>query len=102
GLPATKFWDELTTHRCVIVVAKAVADDQRAAFGLAQRILEFVALVRWIDVDQNRADLRRGELNDRPLGAIGGPDADALAFVDSQRGQCSSGAYGFGVQLRVS
>ena len=42
-----------------------------------------------VDVDQNRADLAGGKLGDRPLGAVGRPDADPFPLGDAQGQQRS-------------
>ena len=54
---------------------------------MRHRELELVGAVRRVDVDEDRADASAGELEDRPFRAVGGPDADSIAFLDSEREQ---------------
>jgi small subunit ribosomal protein S1 len=43
-----------------------------------------VRAVRRVDVDQDRAELRRPVLDEDPLGAVGRPDADPVALLDAE------------------
>ena len=61
--------------------------DQRLALDLVHRVLELGAPVGRVDVDQDQARLGGGELGQRPFGAVGRPDADAIAALQPQRQQ---------------
>src|SRR4029450_7620986 len=59
-------------------------DHEPRAAGLAERVLHLVQPIARVDIDEDRADLARGELRDRPLGAGRGPAADPLALLDPE------------------
>jgi len=69
--------------------------------ALFQRIRRFGGAIGGIDVDQDRADLRRGELGHDPLERVGRPDAHPIAVVHAERHQAASEAVGQRVQLGV-
>ena len=56
--------------------------DQHPAAGLAQHVLELGRPVGRVDVDQDDPGLGRRVLDERPLGAVRAPDADAVAGLD--------------------
>jgi hypothetical protein len=62
---------------------------------------EFVGAVRRVDRHQDRADLRGGVLQDRPLRAVRSPDADPVALVDAQPEQPVRERQHVVVQLRI-
>ncbi len=55
--------------------------------GLVEHELQLVGAVRRVDVDQDDADLRRGVLDERPLGDVRRPDADPVALGQPRREQ---------------
>ena len=86
GAPAL----DLGEHGAVVGLAKPGGQDQEAGAGLVERVLELARPVRRVDVDQDRAHRRGRVLHDHPLVAIGGPDADAVAFLHTARHQAAS------------
>lgn len=66
--------------------------DHQAHSGLFDDELEFVAAVGGVDVDEDRSDLRRGILHERPFADVLRPDADPVALLHSTfekaDGQC--------------
>ena len=85
----------------VVGVLEPGREDQDGAAGLVQRVLELVAPVRRVDVDEDRADLRGRELHDHPLGAVRRPDPDPVASDDAGREQAASAAVDLGAELCV-
>ena len=69
----------------IVVVAVSRREDQRPAAGFLDRIVEFVRAVGGIDVDQDEAGERRAELRQHPFARVGRPDADAVAFLETER-----------------
>ena len=70
------------------VVAGLVARPRRPAGDMPdclQHVRQLVGAVGRVDVDQDRADLRRGVLDEHPLGAVRRPDADPVALGDRRR-----------------
>ncbi|MNG04896.1 hypothetical protein D3C84_880610 [compost metagenome] len=57
------------------------------AAGLLEHVFEFGAAVGRVDVDQDHADFRRGNLRDAPLGAVWSPDAQPVTGLQTQRQQ---------------
>ncbi len=82
----------LLDHARVVARLELRGGDQCRDAGLAQHVLEFVAAVGGVDVDEDGADLGRRVLGERPLGAVGRPDADAVARrdvgVEQGQGKC--------------
>ena len=74
----------LVQHRSVRGLAEAAGQEQAADAGLIEDVFQLVGLVGGIDVDQDGADARRGVLDDDPLVAVGGPDADAVARLHAE------------------
>jgi hypothetical protein len=79
-----------------------VRQHEVTATGLVQRVLEFRRLIARIDVDQNRTEFAGRELSERPFGAIGRPDADALSFRNAERHQRARQFVYPAAELRVS
>ena len=79
-------------HGDVVGLAEPFGQEQQADAGLAQGVLQLGGLVGRVDVDQDGADARGGELDDDPLVAVGGPDADAVAVVDALGEQAAGAA----------
>jgi hypothetical protein len=80
---------ELGSERAqhVHIVARLVAagEDQRLAADLVERVFKLGDAISRIDVDQDGTDACSTELHIKPLGAIGRPDADAIATADAER-----------------
>ena len=75
--------------------------DEHPHAGLAERVRELARPVRRVDVDEDRADTRGGELQQRPLDAGRRPDADPVALLDAD-GQAGRGRrLDFRVELPV-
>ena len=79
----------------VVSVAEAAGQDEDRDARLPQRVLELAQPIRGIDVDENRAGLRRGVLQDEPLRAVRAPDPDAVARLDAERQQSAGNALDF-------
>ena len=73
----------LVDHRRVVAGLERAGGDQHPAAGLAQRVLELARAVGRVDVDEDDPGLRGGELGQHPLGAVGRPDADAVALLEA-------------------
>ncbi len=79
----------IVEHRRVVGALERRRREHRAHRRLVQRVLQLVGPVCGIDVDQDRADLRGGVLDHRPLRAVRRPDPDAvprLGAAFDQRG----------------
>ena len=74
-------------HRGVVGCPEGGSGHQQADARLVDHVREFVGAVRRVDRHQDRADLRGGVLQDRPLRAVRRPDADPIALVDAQPDQ---------------
>ena len=66
-------------HRGVVRGLERRRRDQRAAAGLAQRVLQLGRAVGGVDVDQHDPGLRGRVLDEHPLGAVGAPDPQPVA-----------------------
>ena len=93
--------DELVDHAHVVGGAEAADENQGGELGLLQQVGQLVGAVGGVDVDQDGADLGGGELGQHPLGVVGGPDADVLAFLDADGHQAAGDALHLGVELAV-
>ena len=91
----------LLDHRPVVAGLELLRADQQGHAGLATREGQLVAAVGRVDVDQDRAHLRGGVLQQDPLGAVGRPDAHPVARRDPGRDQAAGQRVGIGVQPRV-
>ena len=76
-------------------------DDHHPDAGLAQHVGQLVRAVRRVDVDQDRADLRRRVLGQHPLRAVRRPDADPVTLGDAGTDQPAREAVDLGTQLGV-
>ncbi len=76
---------DLLDHRGVVAGLERRRGHDHPDAGLAQHVPQLVRPVGGVDVDEDRADLRRGELDDDPLGAVRRPDADPVALLDARR-----------------
>ena len=82
GVPISTTWrssravrPHLLDHRGVVGGLEAGRGDEHRDPGLVEHELQLVGAVGRVDVDQDRADLGRGELHQRPLGHVRRPDA---------------------------
>ena len=75
---------QLGQHLDVVGVAEAAGRDEDRDARLPQGVLELAQAIRRIDVDENRAGLRRRVLRDHPLRAVRAPDPDAIARLDAE------------------
>ena len=75
--------------------------DQQPHPGLVDDERQLVAAIGRVDVDEDRADLRRGVLDQHPLGAVRRPDPDPVALLDPHREQATSDPVDVVVQLAV-
>ena len=66
-----------------------VPQEQRLHPRPRQRELQFVRAVGWVHVHQRRARPRAAHVHHDPLGAVGGPQANAVAAPNAQRPQSS-------------
>ena len=73
----------LLDHRRVVAGPERRGGDDHPDPGLAEDVLQLVGPVGRVDVDEDRAHLGRGELDDDPLRAVGGPDPDPVALLDA-------------------
>ena len=70
--------DHLVDHRAVVAGLERLRRHEQLHTGLVEHVGELVGPVRRVDRHQDRADLRGRVLRDRPLGAVGRPDADPV------------------------
>jgi hypothetical protein len=75
-------------HADIIACLEALGRDQRAHAHLVQCVFRFRQPIGRIDVNENETGLGRRELRQRPFGAIGRPDADAVARLESECDEC--------------
>ena len=92
---------QLVDHPRVVRGLEPRRGHQPRAAGLLERVLHLVEPVARVDVDEDRAQLGRGELGDRPLRAVRRPDPDALALLDAERDQRAGAAVDLGLELAV-
>ena len=78
---------DLLDHRGVVARLERRCRDEDLDAGLVEDVLQFVGAVGRVDVDEDRADLRGGVLNEGPLAAVGRPDADPVALDDADPGE---------------
>ena len=75
--------------------------DEQAHAGLVERVAQLGRLVGRVDRHEDRADARRGVLDDDPLVPVRRPDADAVADVRRRRDQRAGGTVDLAPQLGV-
>ncbi|MNO99051.1 hypothetical protein D3C76_908140 [compost metagenome] len=92
GGRCSQFRYQLLDHGVVIGGLEGIGAHQPAAAGLSQHVFQLTHAVGRVDVDQNRADLGAGQLQDAPLGAVGRPDADPVGGAYAQ-GHQGAGVY---------
>ena len=86
----------------IVVALESGAENQRLAADLAEGVFGLVTAVGGIDVDQDQACLRGGELGEDPLAVVGRPDADALARLEAKREQSGGEIVGAPVEFGVA
>ena len=99
GLRGLKLGADLIDHADIIGRLEPVDEEQGLRFGLPEHVVELVGPVGGVDVDQDDAALGRGELDDDPLGDVGGPDGDPVALLVAQAQQALSGPVNLFLQL---
>ena len=72
-------------HRDVVGGLERPGGDEHPDARLREHVGELVGAVRRVDVDEDRADLRGGELDEHPLGGVRRPDADPVALLERPR-----------------
>ena len=80
----------LVDHLPVVARLERLRCDERRDPGLSEDVVQLVRPVGGVDVDEDRADLRGGELHQRPLGAVRRPDADPVARLDADGQESAS------------
>ena len=93
--------DELVDDGDVVDVAEAVDEAEHLHVGLAEDVVEFLALVGGVDGDEDGAGLGAGELEGQPVGHVLGPDADVVALADADGEQALGEAVDARVELLV-
>jgi len=88
-------------HARVVGRLELLRRDHHLDPGLVQHELQLMRAVCRVDVDQDRADLRRRVLRERPLGTVRRPDADAVALRDTEIEQPERERVDLGRQLAV-
>ncbi len=77
----------LRQHRSVVAALEGPRADHEPQIGLPNHIAHFAGSVGRIDIDENRADLRRRVLSEHPLRAVGRPDAHPVTLRDPELDQ---------------
>ena len=73
--------------------------NERLAFGLAQSVFEFVSAIANVEVDEDGANFGGSKLSEHPFGAIGGPDSDAIALLDTDGQETAGEPFDFAMKL---
>ena len=97
-----QFWHEPDEHLDVVGLAEVTRGDEHADARLVECVFQLSQPVRRVDVDQNRANFRRGVLRDHPFRGVGTPDPDAITAFHPEREQPSSRAIDFAKELSVA
>ena len=82
-------------------MAGAGGVDEKPNARVPEDVLQLSRAIGRVDVNQDGADGRRGELDDRPFGSVRRPDAHAVAAANPQGKQSPRGALHLGGQLGV-
>ena len=85
----------------IVVRLVAGAQDQRAAAGFFHGVFELVHPVGRVDVGEDEAGKGSAELREHPFAAIGRPDPDPLALLQSERPQADGQVLGAAQKLGV-
>ena len=91
----------LLDHRAVVAGLEALRGDQHPQPRVVDRVGELVGAVGRVDVDEDGADLRRGELGDRPLRTAGRPHADPVALREPPGDQAAGEQVDVVVELAI-
>jgi hypothetical protein len=86
---SSAFRPDLVEHADVVARLELGRGDHQAGAGLDQRVGQLVGPVCRVDVHQDGAGLRCGDLDDRPLCAVRCPDPHPVPACDSGRDQRS-------------
>ena len=78
---------DLLDHRRVVGGLEGRCGNQQLHPGLVEHVLQLVRAVCRVDVDEDRAHLRGGVLDQNPLGAVRRPDAHPVARHDARAEQ---------------
>jgi hypothetical protein len=70
---------QLAQHLEIIAAFEFSCCDERGTASLIEHIFEFADAVGGIDVDENEAGIRCGELGQHPFGVVRRPNADTVA-----------------------
>ncbi|CAI8803859.1 hypothetical protein EMIT0215P_10239 [Pseudomonas serboccidentalis] len=76
-------------HGVVVGGLECPGAHQPLTAGLFEHVFQFRAAVGRVDVDQNHADFRRGDLRDAPLRTVRRPDTEPIPRLQTQRQQGS-------------
>jgi hypothetical protein len=76
----------------VVDVLVAVDQKQVLGFRLREHVGKLADAVAGVDGEQHGPDLGRGELQRHPVGHVGRPNGDLLAFLDAHRHQAAGEA----------
>ena len=97
-----KFRSKRSHHAEIVRRLETLRRNQDLAGDLVERELEFGEPIGGIDVDEDGADTRRGELGQHPFEAVGRPDADAVALVDAEVQEARGKGIDFACQVGVA
>jgi hypothetical protein len=75
-------------------------ENECLAFGLPQRVLEFVCAIANVEVDEDGADFGSGKLREHPFGAVRGPNPNAIALLDANGYKGASESFDFQMKIR--
>ena len=93
---------QLVNHAGIVGGLELRRDHEPRAAGLAERVLHLVQPIARVDIDEDRADLARGELRDGPLGAVRRPHADPLALLDPEGHEGPGTAVDLALELAIA
>jgi hypothetical protein len=78
---------DLLDHPRIVARLERRSRDEDLDRRLVEDVLQLVGPIGRVDVDEDRADLGRCVLHERPLGAVGRPDPDPVALDDPTAGE---------------
>ena len=84
GHAAAQLRGQLAQHAQVVAALELRHGYQRLAADLVQRVLHLSGAVGRVDVHQNNAHLRRGQLHQHPFGVVVRPDAHPVALFQAR------------------
>ena len=88
-------------HLDIVRFAKTACRHEDADTGLIERVFELTQPVGRVDIDEDRANLRRSVLHDRPLCSVRAPDPDPVSPFDAQGQQRARRTVHFPKQVGV-